>query len=525
MLKFFGKGNLFRERVVRLALVVAFGLALSGNVHAQRVLNLEQALEVAFENSPRLKKTEISKEISAERLKAQKASLKTQFSLDLTPFTYSNQNQLNQSFSQYFTVENYQSDGSFRASQPIVFTGGTVSLVDRFRWTKNVSEQFNNNSTGAPGDAGSKPNINESYRNNVYLELNQPLFTYNKTRMELIQLEYEYERAEMNYYLSRMNVERDVTTSFYNLYTNQNNVEVKEEELKNQQASYDIIKNKVEAGLAAKEELYQAELNLLQTKQGLYNAQINLENTKDSFKQLLGISVYEDILILEKVQMSPVEIDPEFAIQKGLDQRFELRQLDIDMQNARFDLIQTKNQGDLNGQLSARFGLSGNDELLQDVYSNPVRDQLYSVSLSVPIWDWGARKARVKASQLQIKNKEIDISDQRINIQINVRKALRQLDNLLRQVEIDQQNLKNAELTYEINLERYKNGDLTSIDLNRYQKQLSDAKTNITKTLIDYKVELLNVKLLTLWDFEKNASSIPQNMAEKKELKGLRGMY
>ena len=64
--------------------------------------------------------------------------------------------------------------------------------------------------------------------------------------------------------------------------------------------------------------------------------------------------------------------------------------------------------------------------------------------------------------------------------------------------------MRNAELTYEINLERYKNGDLSSMDLNLYQEQLSRQKMGLVGALIDYKLALLDLKTQSLWDFEKN---------------------
>ena len=64
------------------------------------------------------------------------------------------------------------------------------------------------------------------------------------------------------------------------------------------------------------------------------------------------------------------------------------------------------------------------------------------------------------------------------------------------------QNVTNAEITYDINLERYKNGDLTSFDLNRFQSQLSSKKSSLAAALINYKIELLNLKILSLYDFE-----------------------
>jgi outer membrane protein len=87
---------------------------------------------------------------------------------------------------------------------------------------------------------------------------------------------------------------------------------------------------------------------------------------------------------------------------------------------------------------------------------------------------------------------------------IAIRQAYRNLSNLVNQIEIASKNVTNAQLTYDINLERYKNGDLTSMDLSLYQSQLSQKKTAYTQSQIDYKLGLLTLKIITLWDFEKN---------------------
>jgi outer membrane protein TolC len=97
------------------------------------------------------------------------------------------------------------------------------------------------------------------------------------------------------------------------------------------------------------------------------------------------------------------------------------------------------------------------------------------------------------------------------DIMINIRKVYRNLQNLENQILIAEQNVKNAELTYDINLERYKNGDLTSIDLNRFQSQLSEKKSTLGDALINYKVELLNLKIQSLYDFETQQPVITPN--------------
>ena len=52
-------------------------------------------------------------------------------------------------------------------------------------------------------------------------------------------------------------------------------------------------------------------------------------------------------------------------------------------------------------------------------------------------------------------------------------------------------------------LERYINGDLTGIELNQFQNQLSSKKIEHAQALINYKTQLLDLKILTLFDWEK----------------------
>ena len=136
------------------------------------------------------------------------------------------------------------------------------------------------------------------------------------------------------------------------------------------------------------------------------------------------------------------------------------------------------------------------------------------VSFKIPIWDWGERKSRIKAAEASIKIQEISMENQRTDIEIEIRKIYRSLQNLTLQVEIAKQNIKNAQLTYDINLERYKNGDLTSMDLSLFQNQLSEKKNSLSNALIDYKLELLNMKVKSLWDFENNTSFVPKDLQE-----------
>lgn len=70
-------------------LLVAIFLMGGSLVVAQEVLTLDKALKIAFENSPALVQSKLSLRQNELNLQAQKASLKSQFSLDVNPFSYS----------------------------------------------------------------------------------------------------------------------------------------------------------------------------------------------------------------------------------------------------------------------------------------------------------------------------------------------------------------------------------------------------------------------------------------------------
>lgn len=110
-----------------------------------------------------------------------------------------------------------------------------------------------------------------------------------------------------------------------------------------------------------------------------------------------------------------------------------------------------------------------------------------------------------------MKSQEINLDEQKKQIIIDIRQVYRNLQNQVNQIEIARQSERNAQLTYEINLERYENGDLTGMDLNLYQTQLSNQKISYAQALINYKIELLNMKIQSLYDFEKISPSSPLN--------------
>jgi len=478
----------------RTAFLSAF-LFISLTLLPQKGLTLEESLKVAESNSPSMKRTRLSLIRSQENLNAQNAALKSNFSLTINPIGYTQSREFNDLISKWNSRNTTESFGTFTVSQPILFTDAKVSLVNRFGYKDSYSE-FTNTTT-------------KGFSNNLSINLDQPLFTYNRTKMQLKQLQLSLENAQLNYALQLLSLEKQVTQAFYYVYQQQQSLEIAKQAYINMQQSYEISKNKVDAGLSAREEMFQAELNLATTKSDYENKQVAFENAKDDFKVLIGMSLFEDFSVLPNIAVDTIPIDVSFAIEHGLKNRMELRQREITIENSQFDLIQTKALNEFKGSLGLSVGLFGDNEKFEKVYANPTDNESVSLQLTIPLWDWGEKKSRIKASEASLESNKVSLEEEENNIILGIRKVYRNLINLQNQIEITKKSITNAQLTYDLNLEKYKNGDLTGMDLNIYQNQLSEKQLSYTNALISYKLELLNLKIQTLYDFEKKEPVTP----------------
>lgn len=472
-------------RVFVLFLLLFFTVRYS---EAQQVLTLDKALELAYEHNPSLVQTRYSLEESELNLKVQRASLRSQFSLNVSPFRYTRNNVYDSYNSTWYTSETKRSGGTLGITQPVRWTDGTISLVNEFEWQDATNKN--------------KAQNNKSFNHDLSLRIEQPLFTYNRTRMRLKELELNLENARLNYEMRRLSLEKSVTSAYYNIYKVQKDLSITRDQYNNQKQNFEIIRRKSEAGLVKREEFYQARMNMASAEASVYSQEISLESVKDQFKLLIGLPLEEDILVLPDLELPVVNVDMNQAVSYGLEKRMELRQKEITLEKDVFDIIRAKAENEFKGNISVRVGLNALDEKLNRMYDKPTDNEQIGVSLTIPLIDWGAKKARVKSSELGREADELSLEEEKRTIVANIRDICRNLPVLLRQTEIRKENVENAEMTYRIQEGKYRDGNLSGMELLQYQNQLTQARQMYTNAVINYKVELLNLKIQTLWNFE-----------------------
>jgi len=86
----------------------------------------------------------------------------------------------------------------------------------------------------------------------------------------------------------------------------------------------------------------------------------------------------------------------------------------------------------------------------------------------------------------------------------SIRDAVRQVGAAETRLDILTKRQNIAQRTYDISLERFNNGDISSQELANNNDRLTSAKMAFLSAYISYKLAVEDLKRKTLWDFEKN---------------------
>ncbi len=476
---------------IRVLLICVF---LFANISfAQKILTLKDAISIALNKSFGIKSAEFSLESSQKMLESIKLGLRTsvnmEFDLPRYARTLSSEFNPQTGTEQFFEVGYTTFESRLYFTQPIIYTNGTFSLVGSL-WKR---DQFSAQSTIPP-----------DYYSNLSLHLSQPLFTFNSQKTNLQRAEINLQKSERNYTDAEKGVIYNVTANFYQLYQAKKQVEIAEEKVKQTQESYNTALNKFKAGLIAQVEALQLEVDLASSKNDLLNAQRNYTDAKNNFKLLIGIDLDENIDVSAKLEYKPLDVDLQTAIKYALANRTDLMndKSDIDLKSLSVEEVDSK--GNISALLTANYGINKNDNKFVDIFHAFAEDRSLTLTLKVPIIDWGQNNKQVESAEADLKLAKLSYNYQEEEIKNEITAIVNKIKSAKARVEVLSKSVELAQKSYNISLSRFESGTITSFDLSQMQLRLTDAKINSLSALIDYELAVADLSRKTLHDYEKN---------------------
>ena len=472
-------------------------------LNAQQVYNLtlEESIEIAKGGSYEIQRLLKDQVIAENELSAATARLRTNVSMNFTLPQYTKTvNEWQDSLGiSYFSSNTLRGIGGLNIRQPLP-TDGTVSIQTNLNSINDYT--YDRRST----------------RFSTSIVLNQPLnslWGYNSIRSDLKTARLNNERTNKALKRSELNLIYNVSNAFYGLLRLQKGLEIAQMNLERQIEASEISKNKYEAGLIREVENLQNEVDLVEMQNNYEEAKTSLEASTKLFIQLIGLELNANVTLKSEIDnYSIVTVDPNKAVEMALKNRLEIRENEIQIEMQKIQISRQRSDGLPQASLQAsldKIGISNMD--ISESFSNSIssswgdlkdRPSNYNVglTLSVPIIDWGRNRSLVRASKARLDQYLLDKENQERDIEVEVINLVADLQNTLSRLQSLEKSVSVAEKSYGITLQRYIDGDISSLELSMERDRLNRAQQMHLTAYINYQLSIADLMRKTFYDFE-----------------------
>ena len=459
-------------------------------------VTLEQCIQLALENNLSLRITNYQPRLAALNLRGAYGAYDPRFSLGGTDSfreSKGRQNPLE------FTIPSSETD-SFRHN---IGLNGVTPFGTRYSIGLNSSETTGRDSRDFPFG---------SYGTGFSASITQPLLRgawIDGTRMNIKLQKQQVESSSLTVIRQITQTVSSVELAYYALIASRENVKVAEETLALTEKNFSNQKRRAEVGTLAKSQLPQLEAELYSQKASLLSVQNMYADSVNTLKRLLT----DDFGAVLATELLPVgELNPVQTVfslndswDKALNQRPEILQSQISLENADIRLRYNKNQLYPQLDLRATYGLSGSDSAVVKFmdktpfvesnasFNNAFRDVSrgdypnYSIGLqfSIPIPNRSARAsyetAQEQKEQAVLQHKELEQS-----IMVEIDRLIRDAEYRFEQITVSRQARLSSELALQNETKRYNEGAIENYQVLQAQRDLTNRRYSEINAKVQY---------------------------------------
>ncbi|MEE8289938.1 MAG: TolC family protein [Candidatus Tectomicrobia bacterium] len=344
----------------------------------------------------------------------------------------------------------------------------------------------------------------EFYERTVELKITQPLlrdFGIIVTKNQILIAQNNLAISQEDFRRQIIASTSEVQRTYWELVFRRQDLEVRQQQIALNQRLLAQVRRQVEVGTLAPIEVLQAETDIARVKEQIIQADNDVKNTEDRLKRIMNFSLlgeFADIELLPTdtpIFTSPV-LKQEEEIRQALENRHDLIQAKLELENQNITLIFNKNQALPTLDLQGSFQLNGIDR--------DFSGSLEQFRLSRHRWEVGLvfrhplgnrrGKSRVQQSQLAIRQQMLTIKNLEENILEDVRVAVRQVMASSQLVQASRAASRLAQKQREAEEKKLKVGLSTLFFVLQFQQDLSDARSRGIRALTAYLQALISLE-------------------------------
>ncbi len=283
-----------------------------------------------------------------------------------------------------------------------------------------------------------------------------------------------------------------VSNTYYQVYKADQMLDNLDSNLSISEKTIKIIKGLYDAGLAKKIDYDRSIVginNIKANKQQLINQKTISENT---LKFIIGMPIEQGIELPENTFDASI-LPEETTSTDFINDRTEVKVLNKQLELLEWQKKATVAEFYPTAGLTASYGWLGQGKKFpwwngkdNGVYWSDMSS--IGLNINIPIFNGFATKAKVELNQIDIEKAQTDLKDTQLALNMAHKNALSSLNNSLIAINTQQENLHLAEEVLSNTRSNYQYGLATLNDLLDSERDLADAKNNLTASKLDYKL-------------------------------------
>lgn len=474
-----------------LCVAVALGAKAQGPGAAGRPMTLAQVIDAARTNSVTALRAKASFISSYWAYRSYEASRLPSLNLygNLASFDRSLRQLQNYETGELVYTSNYNMQNSLGLSirQNVTLTGGTISLYSDL----SRIDQFGKN------------RHNTWYSQPITLYYEQPLLTYNRFKWEKKISPKEYEKAKRTYIESMEQVTIDAVRHYYDLMIARQAHETALSNYQNTCRMRSVAAERLKLGSVTRDEYLQLELRTLNDSISINESATLVKEAQMILNSALGFDEATEIQPLEENEMPSIWMDYDMVLEKALENSSFRLENDIKTLTAESDVARAKANRGATVSVNARFGLSNSNAAFRETYKNLLDQEVVGVTFSIPIFDWGMGKGRVKEAQARAAVVKAQVEQAENDYKRQIFTAVSKFNSQRQQCLASEKASVIAKERYALVMEKFRAGTASVTDLNTAQSECDSATRKFISDQSDFWNYYYSLRQLTLFDFTK----------------------
>ena len=373
-------------------------------------------------------------------------------------------------------------DLSLNISQNVTLTGG-VLFVRSNLYRQDEFEQHTHGYSSVPFTIGYQ----------------QSLFGHNSLRWARRTEPLRIRIARKRYAEAMELVASRASTYFFSLASAQTDLDIARQNYAVSDTLHQYARSRYERGSISENEMLQLEVNRLTEETNRLNAEAEVEEAMLALRSYLRLDEDVALTVVPDTLIPEANLDAEQTLALALANNPDPEQMRLNVLESESALSSAKASRGLKADLYVQFGLSQTGTTLHEAYREPLNQQYASLSVSLPLLDWGRGRGQVRVARSRLELTQTQSEQAMQDFRLNVLHMVRQYNLQGYRVRIAFRTRQTALRRYEVARWLYLQGRTSLLELNTSISEKDNAQRAFINALRTFWSLYYGVRSLTLF--------------------------